>query len=251
MDDQGMGFHPRGMTLVSDVSAARWIERSLQASDFGRVGSLILEGFARYVRLLHPAHDSRGRRITWGEVAAWSGQPVHSEMAFERIAVPREGFGGGSHPWSEQPLRGSLEESDAAALAGFLTSFTGTPGRCFFAVWEGYGHLWPGGMAVLSRSGRKPQSPPGEVRGVERLAGVARKYILYAGPLSAVTSFFAGLWNASPNLWWPEDRTWCVATDIDLDSTYLGGSEACIEALRHDTRFEVLPTSRDAPVYPE
>ena len=28
----------------------------------------------------------------------------------------------------------------------------------------------------------------------------------------------------SPSIWWPEDRAWCVATDIDLFDTYVGGS---------------------------
>jgi hypothetical protein len=32
----------------------------------------------------------------------------------------------------------------------------------------------------------------------------------------------------SANLWWPADRAWCVVTDIDLMSTYVGGSHACI-----------------------
>ena len=83
------------------------------------------------------------------------------------------------------------------------------------------------------------------------MEGVGRRYILYMGPLSCVTSFFAGVWSDSPNLWWPEDRQWFVATDIDLDSTYVGGSEALIEALSNDPRFEVLPASRDNPTYPE
>ena len=29
-----------------------------------------------------------------------------------------------------------------------------------------------------------------------------------------------------PNLWWPADRAWRVASDIDLPSTYLGGTRA-------------------------
>ena len=35
----------------------------------------------------------------------------------------------------------------------------------------------------------------------------------------------------SANLWWPADRAWCVVTDIDLTSTYVGGSAACIAEL--------------------
>jgi hypothetical protein len=109
----------------------------------------------------------------------------------------------------------------------------------------------------FSESGAEPKVPlpepqvpvpPAEVLTAERLTGVGRDYVLYAGPLSAVTSFYWGHWD-SVNIWWPEDRKWCVATDIDLDSTYVGGSEACIEALVNDAWFEVLLTTSDAPVY--
>lgn len=35
------------------------------------------------------------------------------------------------------------------------------------------------------------------------------------------------------------DHAWCVATEIDLDSTYVGGSEACIEELLANSELEV------------
>jgi len=215
------------MTLLSDISGARWVEQSLRASPFAHVGALIPEGFARYVRLLHPAHDYQGKPVRWAEVAAWSGQRVYPRMSFDifSISIPRQGYGKGSPPWKEPPRRGSLEQADATAIAEFLAAFTTTPNRCFFAVWEGYGHLSPGRIAGLTQSGEggANTSPPREVLEASRLEGVGRRYILYMGPLSCVTSFFAGVWLDSPNLWWPEDRQWFVATDIDLDSTYVGG----------------------------
>ena len=128
-------------------------------------------------------------------------------------------------------------------------NFTDTPEHCIFAVWEGYGQFTPGAMSILSASGGIPQFPPDEVLTAERLRGIGRDYFLYAGPPSAMASFFEGFWSHSPNIWWPEDRTWCVATDIDLDSTYVGGSEGCIAALLRDSRFETLPITLDAPTY--
>ena len=36
-----------------------------------------------------------------------------------------------------------------------------------------------------------------------------------------------------PNLWWPDDRAWCVASEIDLDYTLVGGpDELCVELVR-------------------
>jgi hypothetical protein len=48
------------------------------------------------------------------------------------------------------------------------------------------------------------------------------------------------LWSA--NLWWPDDRAWCVATEIDFNTTYVGGSTAGVEDLLGDARFEAMNT---------
>ena len=50
---------PRGVEFVEDVSPARWVEDSL--SEFGKVRSMLPEGFAAYTRVFHPAYlDSAG-----------------------------------------------------------------------------------------------------------------------------------------------------------------------------------------------
>jgi hypothetical protein len=70
---------------------------------------------------------------------------------------------------------------------------------------------------------------------------------LLQGPLEASEDFYE-FPACPPNLWWPDDRTWCVGTDIDLMTTYVGGSGACIEALVADVRLEVLRASVDQRV---
>ena len=45
----------------------------------------------------------------------------------------------------------------------------------------------------------------------------------------------------SPNLFWPDDRQWCVATEIDFDSTLVAGSDALIDELMHTPLLETLP----------
>jgi hypothetical protein len=49
----------------------------------------------------------------------------------------------------------------------------------------------------------------------------------------------------SPNLLWPVDPSWCVATEIDFDSTLVGGSARLIEAVLADPRLEALPVRPD------
>jgi hypothetical protein len=47
------------------------------------------------------------------------------------------------------------------------------------------------------------------------------------------------------NLWWPQDRAWCVATEIDLAWTYVGGQAGLIRQLLAQTRIEALPAAPD------
>jgi hypothetical protein len=76
----------------------------------------------------------------------------------------------------------------------------------------------------------------------------AREYVLLEGPLDAVAEIgerthFQGrshFESHSPNLWWPDDRAWCVATEIDHQSTYVGGPEGLVSELLIDARFEAL-----------
>jgi hypothetical protein len=35
----------------------------------------------------------------------------------------------------------------------------------------------------------------------------------------------------SPNLWWPQDHAWCVATDVDLKTTCIGADRSCAQEL--------------------
>jgi hypothetical protein len=57
---------------------------------------------------------------------------------------------------------------------------------------------------------------------------------------AAASSFAAEDWDQSANLWWPDDDAWCVATELDFKSTYIGGPESLITALVGDRALEVL-----------
>lgn len=66
------------------------------------------------------------------------------------------------------------------------------------------------------------------------------------GPVGGVAEsmYEPPLWQ-SANLWWPEDRAWCVATEIDFSWTYVGGSGVCIQALIAAQQLEAMPTRID------
>jgi hypothetical protein len=116
-------------------------------------------------------------------------------------------------------------------------------GDCYFCLWEGYGGLesygWVEGAAPTPGSRIEDQVlrvfSPQELN-QPRLRLPNRKYLVLAGPLSgalrigngaAIGAFFP----QSPNLFWPADQAWCVASEIDFDSTLVGGSARLIEAI--------------------
>jgi hypothetical protein len=45
----------------------------------------------------------------------------------------------------------------------------------------------------------------------------------------------------SPSLMWPEDRAWVFVSEVDYDSTIVGGSSGLIRAICADRRIEALP----------
>ena len=49
-----------------------------------------------------------------------------------------------------------------------------------------------------------------------------------------------------PSLVWPDDRAWVLVTEVDYDSTIVGGSSELIRALVADPRLEALPIREGA-----
>ena len=44
-----------------------------------------------------------------------------------------------------------------------------------------------------------------------------------------------------PSLIWPADNTWCVATEVDFDSTLIAGDHALIDAVLGAGDLEAVP----------
>jgi hypothetical protein len=53
----------------------------------------------------------------------------------------------------------------------------------------------------------------------------------------------------SPQLWWPGDQAWAVASEIDYDSTIVAGTERLIEELLHTSEIECLRINEDTSLY--
>jgi hypothetical protein len=185
--------------------------------------------------VLHPVEEPRragDRPVRWAEVAAWSGLALVPGGQFPDIALP-EHEPVGVQPWSGQgPQEGTLYRPDADVLVEVLAGHTTTPQRCWFGMWDGWGPFSPGAVYRPSVREKAPRV---------RLPG--RDYVLFVGPLLAVASLADAEDGRTPNLWWPDDHAWCVASEIDLPWTYVGGSAALIAGLLADARVEAHPAS--------
>jgi hypothetical protein len=81
----------------------------------------------------------------------------------------------------------------------------------------------------------------------------ARILHLLRGPLDALLRWSFGGWWQPPNLWWPDDHAWCVATEVDGYDTFIGGSGSCIDEVVERSALEAFridPDYRFGPVDP-
>jgi hypothetical protein len=88
-----------------------------------------------------------------------------------------------------------------------------------------------------------PPGLPPEVLQGPKVTLPYRNYFLFNGPLHAARELGSITpWGSfdpqSPNLFWPQDHAWCVATEIDLFFTFVAGSEKLAKSLLADARFE-------------
>ncbi len=248
-----------GPTQTDDLTAAAWIAPRLGAFASG-VRGVIPAGFEAYARILHPA-DSADEHVRWREVAAATGKVAHGLMQFHTlVGVGPYDCDVDSAAWTGSvPDQGDLEPESLAAVLDVLARHTATAQRCWFAVWEGYGWL-PGGTRVTFVATSDGTLPPAAaerhfaaINYDARVELPHRKYLLFGGPLNAALEI--GDWPApnwflphSPNIFWPDDVSWCVATEIDLFCTYVGGSRALIDELLADDRLEVWEAHLDDPI---
>lgn len=243
---------PRVVTDLSDLSAGAWIADRIGPFGSG-VTSLVPAGFAAYARILHPARSASEEPVTWAAVAEWSGGTVHPLVQFTAMARPRTPAPERPRPWDTEPDTGELPAALRAALYEALGARTGTRQRCWFCLWDGWTYASPAVPAIRSRAPDRVAAIPAAAARGPRLRLPQREYLLFQGPLD--TSWEIGYLVGedrfiahSPNLFWPDDRAWCVATDVDLDSTYVGGPRALVADLIADPMLEALPVEPADPI---
>lgn len=214
------------MRITDDVERASWLgPRMYRLGGWARVGSVAGYGFEAYGRILHPRPTGAGtwEQRRWADVAATAGKVMHPLVQWERLLGHDEPRGGTSDV-------GYLDPQVLAALAPLLGRATTTPGDALAAYWVGgTGQVLTGRSASIDRYG----------------------YVLAQTDTAELAEPGWGLRlglriDDPPQLLWPEDHAWVLATEIDWDSTIVAGPRELVDAILTDGRFEAYPVDEDS-----
>jgi hypothetical protein len=241
---------PMQLEIVDGPAAGGWVGAEL-SGPAGSVSAQVPARYEAYVRILHPPHDPTGKRVTWATVAQELDRTSHPLAQWDAI-VGANRYRNERPAWpGREPETGSLEKDLLAALLETLSEHTGAPEKSFFGVWIGMS--W--GTTYAIPAGSDQPLPEDEFRATDdlsfafpveqvarpRLVLPGREYVVIAGRLEAAILIEGWLSPSSPNLIWPEDRAWFVASEIDFDSTLVGGSEKLARWILEDRRLEAFP----------
>nr|WP_064439602.1 hypothetical protein [Hoyosella altamirensis] len=218
---------------MTDICSAPFPFEKAETNASENVAGLVSAAFPAYARILHPAYRRVSEAtaaapaafafVRWTTVAKHSGAIAHPAMEWEAISAGQRDPG--TPVWDVPPSMGRLPSQEQMVLASVLQDHTSMPERCWFAFAEARGLTVP------------PDYP--------RIVTAMGLMIVFRGAVFDAGRTFQ---HESPNLWWSDDRDWCVASDIDLMATYVGGSLACIEDLLATPRLEAVPAKPDQKV---
>lgn len=229
------------MRIETNVTCAAWIRPRLGPFG-GTVSSVVPTGFEAYARVLHPVGLLEGAgTLRWEQVARKTGRRLHALAQFWRIAGRTE-HRAVETGWPEgSPRLGELDRATQiqliASIAAYDCRYSSV--ECVAAVWRGKGYL----------------RGHSELENAPTLQLPHRDYVLFRGVLSELEGFDINvpvigsterrLWvHVTPALLWPTDTAWCVATEVDFDSTLVGGPRALIDTVLKNAQleaFEVAP----------
>ena len=169
--------------------------------------------------MLEPCTNRRAAKWVLDGLAPFKTLTVgsHVPLRFERYARL-------SHPGED----GWLPRRVAVPLKPILLRHTPSGTSCWFGVWRGWGLTY------------QPDVP----KTIYVDTGF-REWDLFKGCLDVMDrGFFLGL-DVGANLVWPDDRSWFVATDIDLDRIYVGCSRNLLSDLLIECRLDAVEVRAD------
>ncbi len=236
-----------GVTVLPTGSHENWLLQRLAAQpegDGARVERLLPPGYPRYLRLFHPLSLSDDgvlcRPRTWQSVADEAGLAFHPQVQWRLLRPRVEGTFEGmpiaalaflqerageadSQESGRWPLEGTIGEPARTRLFDLLVEAADSQEVYFY-----YGTA----AAFLCLTSLLYRAPMSEYKAVQALAD---------GEVTHPRREPFRL--PGPEFVWPEDRSWIVATDCDLVSTYIACDERLSDLLLDDQVLELLPVT--------
>jgi hypothetical protein len=237
------------LKLADGPAVGKWIRPRLHG-EVGGVADLVPEGFEAYARVLHPASDQEGNPVRWAAVADALGTTAHREMQWHALVGSSDPDGLVDSGWKGRvPSVGEMEAPDMDALCEVLAAHTAPGASCFFGLCTI--QLWEEQFDARPHLLKLP---------------LGRDYVVLSGPLEAVGQIVFDLTKSgastislaaykgegplpepdpslfvrrqSPNLIWPEDCSWFVASEVDFDSTLVGGRAQLVDDIVGSAKLE-------------
>ena len=190
------------------------------------VATLVPQIFERYARIFHPAtqvwapdqvHDR-----PWSDIARICKKHAHPLMQWQSIFDPSKFLF-----TVERPISGTMPYEVSLPLRLLLASSPND--RCFMAFWIGYGTDYRSYVPSTLRID----------------TGAQREYDLFVAPVTMLDIPFHPYSLQTANVIWAYDLSWWVINDIDLDTTYFGGSKQLVDSLLACKELEVWAVELD------
>jgi hypothetical protein len=247
------------LKVIDGAAAGAWIEPRL-GGEFGAVTLQVPKGYEAYARVLHPASDRDGNPVRWAEVAEACGTSAHREMQWDALTGSPDPCAAWGSRWSgNRPLTGAMDTDELDALCEILSAHTADSGQCCFGLCTIEGWLDSFSADELEPLLRLPMDRDyivlsGLLLAVDQILRDwskpnSSRIVLSArrgdGPLPNPSRVDSNV-REPPHLIWPADHSWLVASEVDFDSTLVGGSSALIEAIVESPELEawqVEPTT--------
>ncbi len=208
-------------------------------------------------------------RWSWARVASHTGAVIHPQVQWAGITGGTDSTLQLPGGWDiDAPGLGYLDPELLAVLLTAARGATTTAAPLTLGLWSGWdvagADLVP--FTRAGASGRERRAARAKVgsayaAAVDPAVALAlaggpylelpgRRYILLEAtadeltdptwPLRAGIGWFGGIPGPMPQLIWPGDRAWFVGSEIDVDSTIVGGTRAFIDAVLAEPVLEAL-----------
>lgn len=210
---------------VATAGAAEWVVDAVRPYRVGTVGAVLPAAmFETTLRILHPFLSADNTLVPWRVVAGTVRVNLDHTTESETL-LPGDGS---EEP--QAPMAGILPGMVAVHLLAALAESAERIDDCFFGIWDGWGQI---------------QQPFPETA---RFSFGHRDWLLFEGSRPAVICGVEVIPTVfvKPSLWWPADRGWIVATEIDHRCSYVSCSADAAQRILGNPLLESQVTHADS-----